>query len=320
MRKTKTKAWEVDQNIVLMPVCNGTIKRIMNDRINGRFSDIYVLDIGPEFNNSQETYDIIDRYSSANQNITWVDHHFDNWSEEAKLKYSNSKNLILLKTKSCAEIVKHMSFEKLSRNLVCFGTDADGLISAALLCANRYLRDSQKDRLIDIAIKCDTASFYGDSLATNVHKAVYIARLKGTSIQLLELLVNMAASNFNKSRYYNEFMKIVDLYDMTVANANDQITKKNYSDHLEYMVHRDVIVYNSENICNADLTYIFSKCYKLGYKIIMVENATFIRVASNSYDLKNAFNLTRGMKYKIQLPKSEWPLEKVYNICKRMVG
>ncbi len=319
MRKTKTKAWEVDQNIVLMPVCNGTIKRIMNDRINGRFSDIYVLDIGPEFNNPQETYDIIDRYSSANQNITWVDHHFDNWGEEARCKYNNSKNLILMNTKSCAEIVKHMSFEKLSRNLVCFGTDADGLISAALLCANRYLRESQKDRLIDIAIKCDTASFYGDSLATNVHKAVYIARLKGTSIQLLELLVNMAASNFNKSRYYNEFMKIVDLYDMTVASMNKLITKGHDVMLMDDVNNDKTIVFNSENICNADLTYIFSKCYKFGYKIIMVENATFIRVASNSYDLKNAFNLTRGMKYKIQLPKSDWPLEKVYNICKGMV-
>lgn len=316
----KVKTWEVDTNIVLMPVCNGTIRKIINDRVNSRFSDIYVLDIGPDFNNPQETYGIIERYMRPSQNILWVDHHMESWSEEAKLKYTDSKNLILMNTRSCAEVVKHIRFEKLSRNLVCFGTDADGLISAALLCSKNHLNDKQKDRLIDIAIKCDTASFYGDSLATNVHKAVYIARLKGTSIQLLELLVNMAASNFNKSRYYNEFMKIVDLYDMTVANANLVITQGYASLLINDVNNDDIIVFNSDNVCNADLTLIFSKCYHLGYKIILVENSTFIRVASNTYNLKELFGESKGMKYKIQLHKSEWDLNKVYEICRKKVA
>lgn len=316
--KQNNKAWQVDQNIVLMPVCNGTIRKIINDRVNSRFSDIYVLDIGPDFNNPQETYGIIERYMRSSQNILWVDHHMESWSEEAKLKYNNSKNLVLANTRSCAEIVKHIRFEKLSRNLVCFGTDADGLISAALLCSKNYLNDKQKDRLVDIAIKCDTASFYGDELATNVHKAVYISRLKGTSIQLLELLVNMAKTSFNKSRYYNEFMKIVDLYDMTVACSNKLIvdTIKTYqSTSNEY-----ILSCGSDNVCNADLTYLFSQCYFMNYKIILVENSTFIRVASNTYNLKELFGESKGMKYKIQLHKSEWDLNKVYEICRKKVA
>jgi len=318
--KLKNKSWEVDTHIVLMPVCNGTIRKILNDRVNNRFTDIYVLDVGPDFHDPQATYGIIDKYMRSSQNILWVDHHFENWSAEAVIKYNASNNLVLRDTRSCAEIIKDMKFEKLSRNLVCFGTDADGIISAALLCAGNFLNDKQKYRLTDIAIKCDTASFYSDQLATNFHKAVYISRLNGTSIQLLELMVNLAKANFAKGKIYKELMAIVDKYDEVIAPANRKITSGQDVLLISDVNNTDVIVFNSDNVCNADLTYIFSRCYNYGYKIAIVENSTFIRVASNTYDLKSLFKLDHGMKYKIQLPKKDWKLNDVYEICRRRVN
>ena len=56
--------------------------------------------------------------------------------------------------------MKHVKFEPLSRNLVCFGTDVDGIISAAILCANKYLDELQMEKLSSIARKCDTNHKY----------------------------------------------------------------------------------------------------------------------------------------------------------------
>ncbi len=307
--KKANKPWTTGDNVILMPVCNGTIKNIIKDRATARFSDIYVLDIGPDFHNPKETYDIIDCVNRGNKKIIWFDHHFDSWDVLERNMYSKSKNLVLLRTTSCAEIMKGVEFEKLSRNLVCFGTDVDGIISAAILCANKYLNDSQIDKLISIARKCDTASFYGDNIAKKVHQAVYIARLKGECIQMVELLVNLAKNNF-MGKYLKELTDLVKMYELTVNMQNQLIL------HTSKYTDNNIAIFNSDNICNADLTMIFSRCYSLGYNIVIVENTKFIRVASNKVNLKEIFKLDHGMPYKIQLDKHQWNIEDVVNKLK----
>ena len=114
-------------NIAFSPVYGPLGSGFCNKTKN--YSDIVILDIGPSFMDISSTEKLLKEIESyPMKNFKWIDHH--NWPKFLTDKYSC---LRVKEKESCAETIKGDEVDFLSRTVVFYGADCDGIISAALI-------------------------------------------------------------------------------------------------------------------------------------------------------------------------------------------
>lgn len=261
------------------------------------YSDIIILDVGPNFFNINKTIDLLEEMKlRPMKTFKWIDHH--NWSQELIDKYKCLK--ISNSAESCAELIDTNDLEALSRTIVFYGADCDGLISAALVSMGKSIPQEARNELIKIAKLCDTARFTEHKIANILHRAVYIARFSETSDEtmnsILQEIINWASNKMNK-KCLKLIFELSEKYDNSVLRNNINLIESpivNFT-HIK--------AFNTSHMPYVDLSYVCSVLYSGGCKYVLFMNSGGITVncKAGNIDLTKEFN-TCGIKHKVYIP------------------
>ncbi len=209
------------------------------------------------------------------------------------LKISNN-------AESCAELIDTTERESLSRTIVFYGADCDGLISAALVSMGKSISYEAGNELVKIAKLCDNARFIEYKIALALHKAVYIARYNNNSDKImnaiLQEVINWASNKLNNKCFKITF-ELAKKYDSGILINNNLLMNNPIVDFLH------IKAFNTTHIGFIDSSYICSSLYANGCKYVLFMNSGGIAVncKDDNIDLTKEFK-TCGIKHKIYLP------------------
>lgn len=299
-------------NVEFFPVF-GSLKSGMLSRFD-KFSDVYILDIGPSFYNIKATEEILMAMKKyTHKAFHWHDHH--PWPEE--LVEVNKDILNVRKSLSCAQGIEYIRLEKTSRSVILFGGDCDGLLSAVLLAGGDNLKPHVRNTLIAMAGFCDNANFIYSPIATMLHKAVHMTKQIDTKKEiriLLSELLTWAVNDMNNiKRCAPRLMSLVDKYDTEMMASNRAIIGS------PIFFINDIVAYNTSNIKWADLSYVCSYAYSKKCKHVLFVNNGGITITTcvDSVDLTKVFNI-KGIPHKIFIEKRHMEMQDFFDIIMRL--
>lgn len=315
---TKKHKLNLPDNVSLMPVFGKASTSVFKNLM--AFSDVYLLDIGPDFGNIDNTYGLIDWFTnSCNRNLTWIDHHFDCWpQEDIKARYNkqgiNNFTMRVANTRSCAEIANTHNFvnQPGSRNLIAYSADVDGAISVILFLFGDKLRAWTKDALVHIAELCDTCKASTNTKSELLHQACYIAKDNTKSMnKFLMSVYGWALDNFvETSVYYKQLVVLQKLYNKTIKPNNNDVFNTLVS------VKNNIHMFDTTGTKYVDLSNIASMIYQRGQNQIVIfcsKHSTKISTNNEDINLSEIFK-TAGTKYKVNLSPKMWPLNKIMEV------
>lgn len=261
------------------------------------YSDVIILDVGPNFFKIDKTIELLEEIKlRPMKTFKWIDHH--NWSQELIDKYKCLK--VSNSAESCAELIDTTDLEALSRTIVFYGADCDGLISAALVSMGKSISQEARNELIKIAKLCDTARFTQCKIANILHQAVYMARFNTDSYimmnSILQEIINWASNKMN-----NKCLKLIvnlsKAYDENILPNNIKILNSPIVDF------KHIKAFNTAHMAYVDLSYICSMLYQDGCKYVLFMNSGGISIncKAGNIDLTKEFN-TCGIKHKVYIP------------------
>jgi len=261
------------------------------------YSDVIILDVGPNFFKIDKTIELLEETKlRPMKTFKWIDHH--NWSQELIDKYKCLK--VSNSAESCAELIDTTDLEALSRTIVFYGADCDGLISAALVSMGKSISQEARNELIKIVKLCDTARFTQCKIANILHQAVYMARFNTDSYimmnSILQEIINWASNKMN-----NKCLKLIvnlsKAYDENILPNNIKILNSPIVDF------KHIKAFNTAHMAYVDLSYICSMLYQDGCKYVLFMNSGGISIncKAGNIDLTKEFN-TCGIKHKVYIP------------------
>jgi len=261
------------------------------------YSDVIILDVGPNFFKIDKTIELLEEIKlRPMKTFKWIDHH--NWSQELIDKYKCLK--VSNSAESCAELIDTTDLEALSRTIVFYGADCDGLISAALVSMGKSISQEARNELIKIVKLCDTARFTQCKIANILHQAVYMARFNTDSYimmnSILQEIINWASNKMN-----NKCLKLIvnlsKAYDENILPNNIKILNSPIVDF------KHIKAFNTAHMAYVDLSYICSMLYQDGCKYVLFMNSGGISIncKAGNIDLTKEFN-TCGIKHKVYIP------------------
>lgn len=261
------------------------------------YSDVIILDVGPNFFKIDKTIELLEEIKlRPMKTFKWIDHH--NWSQELIDKYKCLK--VSNSAESCAELIDTTDLEALSRTIVFYGADCDGLISAALVSMGKSISQEARNELIKIAKLCDTARFTQCKIANILHQAVYMARFNTDSYimmnSILQEIINWASNKMN-----NKCLKLIvnlsKAYNENILPNNIKILNSPIVDF------KHIKAFNTAHMAYVDLSYICSMLYQDGCKYVLFMNSGGISIncKAGNIDLTKEFN-TCGIKHKVYIP------------------
>ena len=311
--KIKTKELP---NITFAPTYGGIKSDIF--KISKGYSDIIITDIGPSFNNISETLSVLYKFKTfPMRRFKWIDHH--KWPQDIITKYRNYL-CVSNSAESCAELIDMQYIESLSRTIIFYGADCDGMISAALIALGKSISIDIRNELIKIARDCDTANFFNNNSPISMifHKAVYMARVMENSAEelnkILHEIINWASDKLhNIKKYLSHTYKLMAKYDEVIMKTNQKIISNPIfnTDNIK--------VFNTAHVPYADLSYICSYLYKIKCKYVLFVNSGGITINSggNNIDLTKEFDCV-GIKHKVFLPNRRLDLGEMFNIILKL--
>lgn len=305
--KIKEKETGVTFSPVYGPLGSGFTRKTKH------YSDVIILDVGPNFFKIDNTIELLEEIKlRPMKTFKWIDHH--NWPQELIDKYKCLK--ISNSAESCAELIDTTDLEALSRTIVFYGADCDGLISAALVSMGKSISQEARNELIKIAKLCDTARFTQCKIANILHQAVYMARFNTDSDimmnSILQEIINWASNKMN-----NKCLKLIvnlsKAYDENILPNNIKILNSPIVDF------KHIKAFNTAHMAYVDLSYICSMLYQDGCKYVLFMNSGGISIncKAGNIDLTKEFN-TCGIKHKVYIPIKNVGIKDLTHIIDRL--
>lgn len=277
------------------------------------YSDVIILDVGPNFFEIDKTIELLEEIKlRPMKTFKWIDHH--NWNQELIDKYKCLK--VSNSAESCAELIDTTDLEALSRTIVFYGADCDGLISAALVSMGKSISQEARNELIKIAKLCDTARFTQYKIANILHKAVYIARFNSNSDDamnnILQEVINWASNKMN-NKCLKLVLELAKKYDEVILNNNINLLNKPIVDFV------NIKAFNTAHKAFIDLSYVSSILYQDGCKYVLFMNSGGITISckANNIDLTKEFGIC-GIKHKVYIPINKIGIKHLTDIINKL--